>query len=297
MRKSFSDVMHLELKSNDRSLLILGDIGVNSHRRSFEDFPERVMNIGILEQSMVGVAAGFSSEGFIPTVHTIAPFVVERAYEQLKIDFGYQRLPGNLVTVGASLDYSELGPTHHCPADVSLLLNVPGFEVFVPGHEKEFKKLFSEFSRSSNLSYFRLSETENHDAFLASTSGEGVRVRQGSEILILAIGPVLDMVLDATEGINATIIYINSLNPFDVRAVSDNLFSNRAKILVVEPFFEGSSFPVVYPALKNKVTQIEFFGVPRKFHTNYGSVTEHLRNIEFTHHALKDTIKRMIIAY
>jgi transketolase len=80
MRKEFATIMGRELASNPSSTLILGDIGVFGHRESFEKFPDRVFNIGILEQSMVSFAAGMAIEGMSPTIHTIAPFLVERAF-------------------------------------------------------------------------------------------------------------------------------------------------------------------------------------------------------------------------
>ena len=97
--------------------------------------PLRAHNIGILEQSTIGLAAGLSLAGHFPIVHTIAPFLVERAYEQIKIDLGYQQLGSNLVSVGGSYDYAGLGCTHHCPADVGILNKIPGIEIIVPGHK------------------------------------------------------------------------------------------------------------------------------------------------------------------
>ena len=85
----------------------------------------RYYNIGICEPSMVNLAAGFSKVGLNPVVHTIAPFLIERSYEQIKLDFGYQNLNGNFISVGNSYDYAGLGCTHHCPSDVAILSAVP----------------------------------------------------------------------------------------------------------------------------------------------------------------------------
>ena len=105
MRSTFASILEKIIDKDYRVVNVLGDIGVFSFRKSMEKFPDRVINIGILEQSMIGIAAGLSKQGLIPFVHTIAPFMVERALEQLKIDFGYQELGGNFVSVGASSDY------------------------------------------------------------------------------------------------------------------------------------------------------------------------------------------------
>ena len=108
MRKQFVKTVENILNADDKSVLLLGDIGVFGFRNAFKDHPTRTYNIGILEQSTIGLAAGLSKTGLIPFVHTIAPFIVERSLEQLKIDFGYQNLNGNFISVGASYDYSTL---------------------------------------------------------------------------------------------------------------------------------------------------------------------------------------------
>src|ERR1035437_3614724 len=125
MRKQFVVTVESLMAQDERLVLLLGDIGVFGFRHAFAQYPRRVYNIGILEQSSVSMAAGLAKEGFIPIFHSIAPFVVERAFEQIKIDFGYQNLGGIFVTVGASYDYAALGCTHHCPGDVALMKTIP----------------------------------------------------------------------------------------------------------------------------------------------------------------------------
>ena len=119
MRKQFTKTLQDILYSNKKTCLLLGDIGVFGFRNELTNLPDRVYNIGILEQSTIGTAAGLAKTGLIPFVHTIAPFLVERSLEQLKVDFGYQCLNGNFISVGASYDYASLGCTHHCPGDIS----------------------------------------------------------------------------------------------------------------------------------------------------------------------------------
>lgn len=133
MRKQFVQTVEAIIKKNKNIFLILGDIGVFGFRNTFKNKKNQIINIGILEQATISFAAGLSKMGLIPIVHTIATFLVERAIEQIKIDFGYQKLGGNLVSVGASYDYASLGSTHHCPADINLIKNIPNAEIIVPG--------------------------------------------------------------------------------------------------------------------------------------------------------------------
>src|SRR5580698_9122617 len=133
MRKQFVDTIADVMKNDEQLVVLLGDIGVHGFRQVFADYPKRIYNIGILESSTVSTASGLAMAGLIPVVHTIAPFLVERSYEQLKVDFGYQEVNGNFVSVGSSYDYAALGCTHHCPGDVAILKQIPGMSIIVPG--------------------------------------------------------------------------------------------------------------------------------------------------------------------
>jgi transketolase len=292
VRSSFASIMYQQLLNDSKNVLLLGDIGVNSHRRAFEDFPDRVFNIGILEQSMVGIAAGLSSEGFRPTIHTIAPFVVERAFEQLKLDLGYQKYTANIVTVGASLDYAALGATHHCPSDVSLIASIPDSYIFVPGHESEFEQLFNFYERVQGLKYFRLSEHGNESGHLAVKTGKASCVKRGNSLTIIAIGPTLDLVLDASKNYDATILYYNSLSPFDFELLLENIESR--KLLVVEPYYSGTTAIFLSQITHKNYLKIDYFGIPRQFHTNYGSLNEHYQHFGFTSSKLVERIEALI---
>jgi transketolase len=123
MRKIFPTVVEDLMKKNKKIFCLLGDIGVFSFRNIFKNFKDRILNMSTMEQSMIGFAAGLSKAGYVPIVHTIAPFLALRALEQIKIDFVYNKLSVNIVSVGASNDYAKLGTTHHCFEDINILSN------------------------------------------------------------------------------------------------------------------------------------------------------------------------------
>lgn len=154
-RSQFSKTVIELMTQDERIVVLLGDIGVFSFKEVFENYPKRVYNMGICEQSMVGVAAGLSMAGFIPIVHTIEPFLVDRAFEQIKIDFGYQELKGNIVGVDVSETASNLGYTHQCPYALSHMKDVQGMNVFAPKTAEEFDKTFKE-NYDKGLNYFRI---------------------------------------------------------------------------------------------------------------------------------------------
>ena len=291
MRKAFSEVVDKIIREDDRAILLLGDIGVYGFKKTIEDFPLRAINFGIMEQSMVSFASGLALESFIPIVHTIAPFLTERAYEQLKVDFGYQKLYGNFVSVGASYDYASLGCTHHCPSDVGNLLNIPGFEIVVPGTPLEFKQAFTHRYANANPTYFRLTENSNSKSFINS-EGEGFKLKDGSLATIIAIGPVLDLVLPVIKNLDVELLYINQIAPLDKNIISKNCKSN--KILIVEPFYSGTMTSIILSARNGKFTKIQSMGVPKLFLNNYGNKESHDSEIKFTSSELDRKLKDLI---
>ena len=102
----------------------------------------------------MNMAAGMNKVGLTPVIHTIAPFLIERAYEQIKLDFGYQQLSANFVSVGGSFDYSQLGCSHHCYTDVSLMSHFSRANIFIPGSAEEFNQLFKEVYKNNEINYF-----------------------------------------------------------------------------------------------------------------------------------------------
>jgi transketolase len=293
MRKEFIKVMEQELASNPASVLILGDIGVFGHRNSFERFPDRVFNIGILEQSMVSFGAGMASEGMFPTIHSIAPFIIERALEQIKIDFGYQSLGGNFVSVGASIDYAALGATHHCPGDVGIMLSIPGAEIYVPGTPKEFSNQFNKACRNEKISYFRLSEKTNN-VNIKIEFQKGSLVKKGELLTVLAIGPMLDMVLEATSNLDVTVLYYNSISPFDAELLRSNIESR--KLYIAEPFYENTIAPIIQQNLSDRTILTRSKGIPRRFITNYGKTDEHYEAFGMTSRSIRSDIQEMLDA-
>ncbi len=274
MRRQFVTTLERLLNEDPRVVLLLGDIGVFGFRNSFAKHPLRTINIGILEQASVSVAAGLAKEGLIPFFHSIAPFVVERAFEQIKVDFGYQALGGNFVTVGGSYDYPALGCTHHCPGDVSLLLTVPGMEIHVPGHPQEFDHHLSASYANGKPTYYRVSERSN-SAPHVSADGKMSVMHEGAGPVVLAIGPMLDRVMQALEGTDATILYTSTVSPLDEATLKHHAMRAAGRVMCVEPCYEGTLAPVIHQALRGMRVALDFLGVPRRFLTAYGELVDH----------------------
>jgi transketolase len=209
-------------------------------------------------------------EGFRPIVHTIAPFLIERPLEMLKLDFGYQELGATFVSVGASYDYSVEGTTHHAPADVAIASTIPGFEVLVPGTGAEAERLLRATYANGRPTYLRTSARENAGSFDVEPGRIEVirRAAVPGAATLLAVGPGLRPALEAAQGLDLTVLYATSVLPFDAETVRREAAEH---VIVVEPFLEGTLAPMITAASGNRPVRLTSIGVPRANLRGYGT--------------------------
>jgi transketolase len=290
MRKQLAVTIYELMEKDENICMLLGDIGVFGFRKCFEKYPDRTYNIGILEQSMISMAAGFSKTELIPVVHTISPFIVERALEQIKVDFGYQKLNGNFISVGNSYDYSGLGCTHHCPGDVNILSSIPNMQIIVPGNVFEFDSLFKETYNNGSPTYFRLSEYK-HDLNLDIVFGKANILKTGSKATIVCYGNMLKQIYNAVQDLDVTLLYYTTVIPFDEITLRENYNEN---IIVCEPFYEGSTNYYINRALNGLKYSLYNIGVPREFILNYGKKDQIDVLLGLDENSIKEKIYKII---
>ncbi len=275
MRDRFVDVSTRLLDERPDLAVVLAEISGANFRQSgaMDRHPERVMNVGIREQLLVSFAAGLAMEGLRPIVHTYAPFLVERPFEQIKLDFGHQGLGAIFVSIGASYDAAAAGRTHQAPEDVALLSTLPGWRIHVPGHPDEVEAALLSAAAGAGLDYIRLAESVNSRP-VASSNGFSV-VRRGSEsaVTVIAVGPSLEPTLAATADMDATVLYASTVRPFDGETLRAAMAA--PSIVLIEPYLAGTSSAEVSVALSDTPHRLLALGVPRKEHRHYGSGAEH----------------------
>jgi transketolase len=259
------------LDEDPRTALVLADISAAAFVPARRRHPDRVLNVGIREQLMTGVAGGLALTGLRPYVHSYASFAVDRAYEQIKLDLGHQDAGAVLVTIAGSYDAAEEGYTHQSPGDVALLDTLEGWTVHVPGHRDEVPPLLRAAARHDDRVYVRLSEQENARPY---PDAAGLRVIKRGGPLIVAVGPMLDPVLEATRDRDVTVAYTNTPRPIDVeglRALAE------AEVVLVEPYLAGTSAHLVQAALADLPHRELHLGVGRTEIRHYGSRHDHAR--------------------
>jgi transketolase len=268
MRAQAIDTVADLFEHDPRVAVVLAEISVERFAPVFAHDPSRAVNVGIMEQTMVGVAAGYALEGFHPVIHTITPFIAERALEQLKLDFGNQELGVLVIGVGGSYDYGSEGTTHHSPGDVQALLTIPATQVLVPGAASEADRLVRDTYANDRITYLRTQIVANREARPVEL-GRLLVERHGSRATVIAVGPMLDRTLAATADMDVTVLYATTLNPFDADTLSRELAGDD--VVVVEPFFAGTLAGPVSEALRDRPTRLHFVGVPRVVIRDYGT--------------------------
>ncbi|MFK0119756.1 transketolase family protein [Streptomyces sp. NPDC090994] len=275
MRDRFAPVVSGLLDEDPRVAVVLAEIGADGFAEAGRRHPDRVINVGIREQLLVGAAAGLALTGLRPVVHTFASFLVERPFEQVKLDLGHQDAGAVLVSAAASFDWPAGGYTHMAPGDVALLDTLDGWTVHVPGHPDEAETLLRHaVAAGDDKVYVRLSVQSNADGL--PVDGERFRVlREGGSGVVVAVGPVLDGVLAATQGLDVTVLYATTVRPFDAGALRRAVRAARADVVLVEPYLAGTSAAAVNEALSDVPHRVLGLGVGRRELRRYGLVEEH----------------------
>ena len=273
MRTVFADAASALLDEDPLTAVVLAEISADLFAKAAARHPDRVLNVGIREQLMVSVGGGLALAGMRPIVHTYAPFLVERAFEQVKLDLGHQGGHAVLVSIGASYDAARAGRTHQAPEDVALIDSVPGFSVVVPGHPAEVRGLLrgAVDGLDAGSTYLRLSTEGNREARLV---WPGLQVVQsGRRAVVVAVGPMLSPVLDAVGDLDVTVAYTTSVRPFDGEGLRALL--SGSSVVLVEPYLAGTSAFAVSSALASRPHRLLSLGVERSELRRYGTPFDH----------------------
>lgn len=292
MRRAFFKRIDEMIKTELDTTFFTVDIGMWALKDVLENYPDRCTNVGIYEDGMFSIAAGMAKRGLIPTIFGIQPYLIERTLEQIKMDLAYQKLGINVVGTGAAVDYPKYGYSHYCAEDVGLIKLIPGCEFIAPGTKKQFVQLFNDTYRNGNPTFFRISDYPNELYDVDVKFGEANVIKKGNKATVIAVSVMLDKVMNACKDLDVTVLYYTTLEPFDIKTLSENCING--KILVCEPEFEGSLLHDIYKAFPGKPLQIEHVAFPREIFRNYGTYEEKMVYYGLTEEQIIKKINKLI---
>ena len=288
MRERFAAVATRLLDEDPRLAVVLAVISADRFTAAARAHPDRVIDVAIREQLLVSVAGGLALSGMRPIAHTFAGFLVERAFEQVKLDLNHQGVGAVLVSAGGSYDIAAGGRTHQAPGDVALLDTLDDWTVHVPGHPDEAEALLRHAAADGDRRvYVRLSEQSNREARPVEP-GRFRLVREGRAGAVLAVGPMLDAVLEAVRDLDVSVLYASTVRPFDGAAL--RAATADGNVVLVEPYLAGTSTAFAAEALRDVPHRILALGTAREELRRYGTWQEHVAAHGLDARGLRDRI-------
>ena len=194
MRNAFAAALERSVQTDESVCLVLADLGWGVFDEVERVAPGRVINAGIAEQAMVGVAAGLAQAGKKAVVYTIAPFITSRAHDQVRVDVAAGAADVTLVGVGGGVAYGYLGLTHHAIDDLAAMRALPNMTVLAPCDPRDAEAATEAALALDGPVYLRLGKN-GEPALLPGDSsfaiGRATTVRDGADITIASTGPIL----------------------------------------------------------------------------------------------------------
>lgn len=239
----------LEAAENDSRVVAVSNDSIGSSKLGEfrRRFPERLFNVGIAEQNMVGFGAGLAAVGLIPFVCSATCFLSYRALEQIKNDVVYSRQNVKLVGNTSGVDYGALGATHHSIEDLGTLRALPGLSIVSPADHAETVEATRWLIEHDGPAYLRLYRAKVPEVLGMPGKFELGRVRplrEGSDCTIFAIGPMVHRALEAAailaaKGIEAGVVNVSTLSPLDVEGVLEAAAKSRCAVAVEDHMVDG----------------------------------------------------------
>ena len=247
-RKAFSETLLELARSDERIVAVCNDSVGSSNLVGFrEEFPDRLINVGIAEQDLVGVGAGLANGGLIPFVSAAAPFLTGRALEQIKADVAYSNTHVILCGQTPGIAYGELGPTHHSIEDLSWTRAIDNLNVLVPADPLQTRAAVRWAVENPGPLYmrvprFKVPEVTPSDAVLEP--GRAITLRDGDDVTIVAVGTMVSRALDAAEalagdGIGARVLNMPFVDPLDEATLLEAARETRGIVTVEEAIVTG----------------------------------------------------------
>ncbi|MBD3264787.1 MAG: hypothetical protein GF375_06770 [Candidatus Omnitrophica bacterium] len=261
MRDAFFDSL-FSLAVKDKNLLLLtSDTGAICHDNFREELSAQYMNVGIAEQNMIGVASGLALSGKKIYVYGIVPFVTMRCYEQIRIDLCCMDLNVTIVSIGAGLDYSTLGPTHHGYEDISLMRSLPPMKIYSPSDSLIADFICRNSYKEKGPKYIRLDRTGFPLLYKRQEDIKFARgfslLKEGKDVCIIATGRIVYNALQAAKklsefGIDSGVIDIFRIKPINAGGLWEAVRKNKVVVVLEEHFLHGGLGSAVSEIISQK---------------------------------------------
>ncbi len=235
MRYILSNKISESAKKDKNTLLLTGDHGYALFDEIRKYCSDQFVNVGIMEQALISIAAGLSRVGFKPICYGLSAFVPTRVLEQIKFDVVLPQLPIKIIGDGAGLIYSTLGNSHFCAEDMNTLSSLPHIEVYSPGDPQEMSICYDDFFQSQEPAYLRVGKSDNPSVNikpLKSTSPYYTHRSENKEACLVSTGALLGLVHSCSKEHNLSHLSVMKIKPLAKETVNE--LSQYKKLIVFE---------------------------------------------------------------
>lgn len=274
-RQTFAQTL-IELAARDERIVavVADSVGSSSLRDFSRQFPDRLINVGIAEQDMVGIAAGLASGGRVPFVCSPTPFLTGRALEQIKVDMAYSFNNVKLVGMSSGLAYGALGATHHSIEDFAWTRVLPNLVVIAPADPLETSQAIVAAAEREGPVFVRLSRMgvpAVHAPDYQLRIGVAAQLHAGEDVTLIANGVLVSRALDAasllaTAGVSARVINMATVSPIDAAAI-EAAARETGRIVTLEEHsvVGGLGSAVAEVVVRTHPVPMRMLGVPNVF--------------------------------
>lgn len=302
-RKTFGAAVTAEAAHCPDIVVFSADSGKSSGFAAFmEQYPERYFECGIMEQGVVGMAAGMATAGKTPVFCAIAPFVTARPYEMIRNDVGYMRQNVKLVGRNCGLTYSDLGATHQSLDDFALMRAIPGMTVLAPQDPGEIRQAVKAMLQWKGPVYMRIGNPKIPMLFEEGTFeiGKARLIAEGSDVTLVSTGSATLDAMGAVEllkaqGIHAELLGMPTVTPLDLDALTVSAQKTGVVVTVEEHYVSGGLGTAVTEALSACTgIAVHRIGVPNQYAVTCGDYRKLLAHYELDAGGIAQTVQKLL---
>lgn len=245
--------------TNPDVLMLTADLCFFSGLERFKTaYPDRLYNLGIAEQNLIGVAAGLAKEGFVPFANTYASFCCSRCADQVRVNMAYMKLPIKLIGLTAGYAAGVLGATHMSIEDIALMRALPNITVISPADCTEIIKAVIATADTPDPTYIRLTGPINTPIVYKEDYeyiiGKAVKLTEGDDVCIIATGSMVYHAMQTAkkleeEGISCTVINMHTIKPLDIESVLEANKTHKVLVTAEEHGLIGGLYGAVAEVL------------------------------------------------
>lgn len=301
MRKTFIDTL-AELARHDKNIFLLtGDLGFSVFEGFAEEFKDQFINCGVMEQSMISIAAGLALSGKKPYVYSIIPFATMRPFEQIRNDICYQNLNVKIIGIGAGFAYGALGSTHYAIEDIAILRSLPNITILSPADAVETKALTLQSYQKPGPAYMRILKPEKNlvPVEITTVLSQPSVIQEGQDGVIITTGACLETGIAVVEKLklqklHLKLISMHTLKPVDEKALVALLAGQKNIFTLEEHRVSGGLGSIVAQVIMKHglgATSLQSFGVD----DSYEIITGHQEYLAAHYQLDTDSVYQKII--